>query len=68
MSNYAVYNGNWNDYHQSYRWVKLSSAALACNIALPAGTHRARVDAELTRQVVMYMAAQSQPEIVTIDD
>lgn len=62
MNAYAQYNGDWNDYHQSYRWVKLESAALACDIALPAVLHRARVDAELTRQVVMYMAGQRQLE------
>lgn len=59
MNAYAQYYGDWNDYHQSYRWQKLERAARQCG-HIPGNIHRARVDAELTRQVVMYMAAQSQ--------
>lgn len=59
MTEYAAYNGDWNSYRGNYKWVKLETAALHCGIALPAGIHRARVDAELTRQVVKYMATQS---------
>lgn len=68
MNAYAQYNGDWNDYHQSYRWVKLENAARQCGVSIPAGLHRARVDAELTRQVVSYMAAQWQPESATVAD
>jgi Peduoviridae DNA polymerase exonuclease subunit len=58
MNQYAQYAGDWNDYHQSYRWAKLGNAALQCGVVIHNGLHRARVDAELTRQIVRYMAAQ----------
>jgi len=59
---YAQYAGDWNDYHRSYRWVKLVNAAAQCGVTTPSGLHRARVDAELTRRVVRYMAAQANTD------
>ena len=56
MELYATFYGDWNDYHHSYRWQRLSSAAMQCVIDLPLGTHRAGHDAELTRRVVLHMA------------
>jgi len=53
---YAEYAGYWNDYRGSYRWHKLINAARQCGIALPPRLHRARVDAEITRQLLMHMA------------
>jgi DNA polymerase III subunit epsilon len=57
MELYAEYYGDWNDYHQSYRWQRLSTAARQCNIELPADIHRAHVDVEMTRQIVLHVAA-----------
>jgi DNA polymerase III epsilon subunit-like protein len=56
MELYAQFYGDWNDYHQSYRWQRLTSAALQCGIELPLGIHRALMDAELTRRVILHMA------------
>ena len=56
MELYAQFYGDWNDYHQSYRWQRLSNAALQCGVDLPLGTHRALADAELTRRIVLHMA------------
>jgi DNA polymerase-3 subunit epsilon len=56
MEIYAQYYGDFNDYHHSYRWQRLTDAALQCGIELPPGIHRARADAELTRRIVLYVA------------
>lgn len=56
MELYAQFYGDWNDYHGNYRWQRLSSAALQCGIDLPLNTHRAQMDAELTRRIVLHMA------------
>ena len=56
MNLYAAYWGAWSNYHQSYTWQKLSDAARQCGIQLPATLHRARADAELTRQIIQFMA------------
>jgi DNA polymerase-3 subunit epsilon len=55
MKLYARYHGDWNEYHQSYRWQKLSYAAKQCQIIVPPDLHRARADAELTRQVLYHL-------------
>ena len=56
MELYAQYYGDWNVGTSSYRWQRLSSAALQCGIDLPLGIHRAFNDAELTRRVVLHVA------------
>jgi DNA polymerase III subunit epsilon len=56
MSMYAAFWGEWNEYHGNYRWQSLSNAAIQCGLKLPEDLHRARADAELTRQVVHYVA------------
>lgn len=61
MELYAAFYGDWNDYHQSYTWQRLSTAARQCGIELPPGIHRAHADAELTRRIVLHMA-ESKPE------
>ncbi len=52
----AEFFGEWNHYRGEYRWHKLEVAAKRCNIKLPPKIHRARTDAELTRQIVVYIA------------
>ena len=57
MELYAQFYGEWNDYHENYRWQKLADAARQCNIIFHARTlHRARADAEITRQVIQHIA------------
>ncbi len=53
---YADYYGAWDERHGDYRWQSLENAALQCGIAIPSGLHRARVDTELCRQIVLHMA------------
>lgn len=59
MNAYAEFYGEWNDYHQSYRWQSLSNAAKQCGLTIPPNLHRALADAELTRQLVLHMAGQA---------
>jgi DNA polymerase-3 subunit epsilon len=62
MNLYARYYGDWNDYHGNYRWQRLSNAALQCGIELPLGIHRAQMDAELTRRILLHMAQVEERE------
>jgi hypothetical protein len=62
MELYSAFYGDWNDYHGNYRWQRLANAVRQCGITLPAGIHRAHADAEMTRQIVAYMAAQAIDE------
>lgn len=55
---YAAYHGEWNDRRGSYRWVKLGVAAEQCGLTVPENLHRARVDADLGRQILLHMARQ----------
>lgn len=57
MELYAEYRGDWDYNHRSYRWYKLEVAARQCGIHYQGGLHRALVDAEVTRQIVMFIAA-----------
>jgi DNA polymerase-3 subunit epsilon len=65
MELYAMFYGDWNDYHQSYRWQRLTNAALQCGIELPLGVHRAHADAEITRRIVMHVA-DAKPTQITM--
>lgn len=60
MQAYAEYWGDWNTWHQSYRWQKLTDAVWRHNLKLPEGIkpHRAAADAELTRQLVLFLAEE----------
>jgi DNA polymerase-3 subunit epsilon len=57
MEMYAEFWGDWSDWHQSYRWQRLSAAAQQQHISLPEDIHRARADAEMCRQLLHVMAA-----------
>lgn len=64
MRVYAEFHGEWNEHYQSFRWQRLGSAANQCGLDIPDGMHRARVDADLCRRIVLHMASQavdSQP-------
>lgn len=58
MQLYAQFYGSWNDYHCSYRWQRLSTALEQCGLKLPNDMHRALPDAEMTRRLLLHMAAQ----------
>ena len=60
MKLYATYYGEWNNYRGNYRWQALNRAAAQCEIQLPQEIHRAHADAELTRQIVLHMAKQTE--------
>lgn len=53
---YAAFRGNIDPRRGSYKWHKLSVAAEQCGIDVPDGLHRARVDADLGRRIVLHMA------------
>ncbi len=56
MELYATFYGDWHDWHGSYTWQKLGSAAQQCGIQLPDNLHRAAADAALTRLILQHMA------------
>jgi len=56
MEWFAQYYGDWNDYYQSYRWQKLTTAANYFGIPTN-GAHGAAADALTTLRVVEAMAA-----------
>lgn len=49
MKLYAQFWGEWDSYHDSYRWQRLGEAAAQQGVSLPEGMalHTARADAEL---------------------
>jgi DNA polymerase-3 subunit epsilon len=55
MKLYAEYAGQWNSSRGSYKWHKLAEAARQCGLTVPAALHRAKVDTELARQVLLTM-------------
>jgi DNA polymerase-3 subunit epsilon len=57
MLEYAYYYGEFDEYHQSYRWHKLTEAARHIGYSLPPDVkpHRALADCLLTRAVWHYM-------------
>lgn len=56
MLAFAEFYGDWNDYHQNYRWQRLSVAAAHCGIEV-IDAHRALGDCIMTLGVVRYMQA-----------
>jgi DNA polymerase-3 subunit epsilon len=50
MKAYAEHHGNWNNYHGSYTWVKLSEAAVREGIKVE-NAHRALGDCQMTLAV-----------------
>lgn len=59
---YAEHRGDWDDYRCGWRWVTLEKAARECTLETPETLHRAAADAELTRRLVLWMAAQAEVE------
>lgn len=55
MEAYAGYHGDWNSYHQSYKWQKLTSAALHMGVE-ETNAHSALGDCLMTLGVIKAMA------------
>lgn len=55
MKLFAMYNGNWNRYRRSYKWISLENAGRSLEIPLP-NSHRALDDTLLTRAVLTKLA------------
>ena len=58
MEMYAQFWGDWDHYHENYRYQQLHHAARQQGIWIPDDLHRARGDAELTRQVFLKIAGE----------
>lgn len=65
MYPFAIWYGEWNDYHQNYRYQKLSLALKEARLDQVANTHRAADDAEACRQVLLWLDRQLQEYLVT---
>lgn len=57
MLRYAEFWGDWNDYHESYRWQKLTTACEQQGITVEAKPHSAVGDALRTLALIQAMAA-----------
>ncbi len=66
MNLYAQFYGAFNEYHGSYRWQRLSTALEQCGLELPEDIHRALPDAEMTRRLLLHMAAQPIDEQLSL--
>lgn len=62
MKLHAQFYGDWNEYHQSYRWQKQADAAKQLGIEIPANLHRAAGDANLCRLIIEAVAATPLPD------
>lgn len=62
MQMFAAYYGDWDPRRRSYRWQSLANAARACGAKSEGTPHRALYDAQITRQVLLHMAAQPVEE------
>ena len=55
MEAYAEYVGDWSEYHQNYRWIKLTEAAHDVRHEWSGNSHRALADALACRSVWRYL-------------
>ena len=58
MKRYARFKGDWNEYHNNYRWHKLTSAARDIGYRFEGDAHRALADCRATRAVWQHMEAK----------
>lgn len=56
MELYSIFNGEYDTSKMGYKWIGLGSAATRLGIIVPGNLHRAKIDAELTRQVILRIA------------
>ncbi len=55
MLRYAKFKGDWNEYHNDYRWHKLTAAARYIGYGFDGDAHRALADCQATRAVWQHM-------------
>lgn len=58
MLAYAMYKGDWNHGHGDFKWHSLVNAAKQQGIELAGTAHRALYDCQLTRKLILKMAAE----------
>lgn len=58
MRIFASFNGEWNYYHNGYKWKKLEDAYALCNGNEHLTAHNALSDAIMTEHIIKYMASQ----------
>jgi inhibitor of KinA sporulation pathway (predicted exonuclease) len=56
MEQYAQFNGEWNEYHGSYRWKKLREAMATFGLSFEGQEHNAVTDCKATLAVICTMA------------
>lgn len=61
MNVYAEYNGEWNENHGNYRWVKLAEAAAKEGITVE-DAHSALGDCKMTLAVIKALAAKARSD------
>ena len=61
MELYAVWWGDWNDFHKSYTWQPLGRAIKQCELETPEGLHRALADAKGALAVLNHIAQKPEP-------
>jgi DNA polymerase-3 subunit epsilon len=67
MEMYAIYYGQWNEYHGSYRWQKLTHAAHTEGVEIK-DAHSALGDCLLTWGVIQSMAGLHDTDMENCDD
>lgn len=65
---YADFYGEWNTYRHSTRWQSLVAAARQCELEWIGTAHRALADAEMTRKIVLHMAATVEEKEKGLND
>lgn len=60
MQLYAIWKGEWNDYHGSYRWQKLETALYDLGIRREGDAHRALSDTKGALEVLKAMASEGR--------
>lgn len=58
MLAYAQFKGDWNHGHGDFKWHSLVNAAKQQGITLEGTAHRALYDCQLTRELILKMAAE----------
>lgn len=58
MTLYARFWGEYDAYHDNYRWQRLETAARQCGLAFTGPAHRALADAQMARLVMLHIAGQ----------
>lgn len=62
MFQYAAFKGNWDSYHQSYKWPKLTEAIEDFNLTLSGKAHDALTDVQITLRLIQSMSWENNYE------